>query len=376
MRSDKKSAQKSGVYRAAAVFLVTAVLFFGCVSDGTGNRRGNTESRPEESRQAEGSGKASAETAASTEKEEKIVFLPLDEAACINREAALHQTYSAESAVLETMSRGGKVYLKGIRRAENAVHYARNWYRVRSVSGRDGWLEVSAVSRFPIYGTIDPASDVAYVTETEEPLSPVLEGITGRRFVQITGISTSEYQLDGESGYTYLCELDSGPSGWVFEKDFSGFDYFFSRILSICEKPFPDFPLYTATRETVREYLGEPEAIESREIENVHYPEVTDTIYSFQYTGMNLHIYYAAKTEKEFVTFIETENEKVQLNTGLSPGMDLETLISILGPPHSTGENSYIYSNSITAPGQADTNLLFFIQNGRIGRIEIEIEPL
>jgi hypothetical protein len=376
MGSDKKAAQKSGVYLAAAFLLVTAVLFFGCVSDGTGNRTGDTKNRPEESRQAEDSVKASSETSASAEQEKKIVFLPLDEAACINRETVLHQTYSAESAELETLPRGGKVYLKGIRRAENAVNYARSWYRVQAISGRDGWLEASAVSRFPIYGTIDPASDVAYVTETEEPLSPVLEGITGRRFVKITGISTSEYQLDGESGYTYLCELDSGPSGWVFEKDFSRFDYFFSRILRICGEPFPDFPLYTAMRETVREYFGEPESIESREVENVHYPEVTDTIYSFQYTGMNLHIYYAAKTEKEFVTFIETENEKVQLNTGLSPGMELETLISVLGPPHSTGETSYIYSNSITAPGQADTILFFFIQNGKVGRIEIEIEPL
>lgn len=373
------SVKKTEIFFGPTLFLVIIAafsLFFGCASDRPGKGSAKKESNPEDIMRKESSRPTGPDTKTSSGKEEKIVYLQYDEAACVNRETSLHETYSRSSAELEQLRRGGKVYVKEIRRAESALNYAENWYRVRSVSGRDGWVEASAVSRFPIYGTIDPAEDVAYVTETEEPLSPILHGITERRFVKITDIGTSEYQLDGESGYTYLCDPDSGPSGWVFEIDFSAFDYFYSRILTICQEPFPDFPLYTATRETVEKYFGEPDAVESREIENVHYPEVKDSIFSFQYPGMDIHIYRATKTEKEFVTAIEIENENSHLTLGPSPGMDLETLVSVLGPPHRTGENSYIYSNSVTEPGQADTFLFFFIKNGRVARIEIEIEPL
>jgi hypothetical protein len=90
--------------------------------------------------------------------------------------------------------------------------------------------------------------------------------------------------------------------------------------------------------------LGNPDSISARALQNLHNPEVTDSVFILIYKNLKVGIYHAGFDGREFIIGALVAENRYLKHTDLGIGAAAATVESILGKPHEADDSTYVYS--------------------------------
>lgn len=87
------------------------------------------------------------------------------------------------------------------------------------------------------------------------------------------------------------------------------------------------------SRDGLRDALGEPREIRAHPMENRHDPAVTDTLVTWNYPGVDIHLHQVGDGGPEFLSEVEVTDNRYLRYPAAGVGVARDTIRALLGPP-------------------------------------------
>jgi hypothetical protein len=111
--------------------------------------------------------------------------------------------------------------------------------------------------------------------------------------------------------------------------------------------------------------------IDASAVENIHQPEITDTIYTIRFGNSVVEFYAPSQTGELLLQVADIRNSNITLRNNLRVGMSQAELMGKLRPHHLRVQQTpteIVASNLEGAPNA----LRFYLKNGKVSRIRYE----
>jgi hypothetical protein len=125
-------------------------------------------------------------------------------------------------------------------------------------------------------------------------------------------------------------------------------------------------PIGTSITE-IYQTLGSPQRMARKPIENVHYPDVIDTLVTLFYPTLTVKVYVTSQGQ-EYIGYVLVEDNKYLKYPSIGIGITESELFENLGMPHyqEGGLHTYVCQNC----EGAEESVIFHTVNGTIQKIE------
>ncbi|WP_235925800.1 hypothetical protein [Pontibacter burrus] len=141
--------------------------------------------------------------------------------------------------------------------------------------------------------------------------------------------------------------------------------------LTLLGNPFVASPAKSNSLSAYFDKIQDDFWVEADPVENLHRPDVTDTIYTIRFGNSMLELYAPTRSGKLLLQVADIRNSSITLRNNLRVGMPQEELTARL-----KGQNIRIQQSpdkivASTSEG-APISLYFFLKNGKVSRIFYE----
>lgn len=120
------------------------------------------------------------------------------------------------------------------------------------------------------------------------------------------------------------------------------------------------------TRASIIASIGNPDSTAARALQNLHNPEVTDSVIVMYYKNLEVGIYNVGFDKREFIINALVKDNQYLKYTNLRIGTDIATLESILGKPSNINDSAYVY----VCEDCMESTVKFLISHGMIKSVE------
>lgn len=141
--------------------------------------------------------------------------------------------------------------------------------------------------------------------------------------------------------------------------------------LSLLGNPFVASPAKSNSLSAYFDKIQEDFWVEADPVENLHRPDVIDTIYTIRFGNSMLELYAPTRSGKLLLQVADIRNSTVTLRNNLRVGMPQEELTARLKGQNINIQQSPDKIVASTSEG-APITLYFFLKNGKVSRIFYE----